>query len=136
MSTQSRREQIEKAAKSYPSEYELIHMNADTPRLSGAEYLIWGFKKGCEWADQFPCLHSWEPDTAMTKMRCEWCGIEADRISEKKRLQAKLDIAVRELEEALIQAVNKLKTDYVATPLDGLAALIRKLKALAGESEK
>lgn len=33
-------------AKSYPSYYELIYMNSDTPRLSGSEYLQHGYKAG------------------------------------------------------------------------------------------
>lgn len=34
----------------YPNVYEIVHMNADTPRLSGAEYLTHGFKAGFDTA--------------------------------------------------------------------------------------
>lgn len=33
-------------AKTYPEYYEIVHMNADTPRLSGSEYLVHGYKAG------------------------------------------------------------------------------------------
>lgn len=39
-------EKIEMAAKDYPREYEIKHMNADTPPMSGEHYLTWGYKKG------------------------------------------------------------------------------------------
>ena len=36
-------------AKDYPFVYEIKYMNADTSRLSGAEYLVHGYKAG--WTD-------------------------------------------------------------------------------------
>lgn len=39
---------IEEKAEKYPAYYELRYMNADTPRLSGSEYLIDGYKAGAE----------------------------------------------------------------------------------------
>ena len=50
----TRKKQIEEAASLYPKEYELKHMNADTPRMSGEHYLSFGFRKGAEWADLNP----------------------------------------------------------------------------------
>lgn len=81
----TRDEQIEKAANAI---YEPLH-----PAWSGTENQA--FQSGAEWADLNPCHHSWEPNTTMTVMRCEWCGIEADKTSEKNQLRAKLDIAVK-----------------------------------------
>ena len=40
------RDHLDELAKEYTRTYEIIHMNADTPRLSGREYLEHGFKAG------------------------------------------------------------------------------------------
>jgi len=54
---------------------------------------------------------------------------------ETNRANARLIAAAPDLLEALVQAVEQLEADYVPTPLDGTAALIRKLRAAITKAE-
>ena len=74
------------------------------------------FMNGAEWADRNPCQHSWEPDTAMTMMHCEWCGIEADKTSEKNQLRAELEHTKIMLQAARFGLLKRIIDELRATP--------------------
>lgn len=58
--TPEAKKQLEEMANSYPAYYEMRFMNADTPRLSGAEYLVHGYKAGAQAAWDLAVKHERE----------------------------------------------------------------------------
>jgi hypothetical protein len=67
---------------------------------------------------------------ALTGKQVEWC-----RCSEDCPIHHAPVTINSEMLEALKQAVGQLERDYAPTPLDGHAALIRKLRATVAKAE-
>ncbi len=64
----------DEAAENYPATYELMYMNADTPRLSGSEYLVHGFKSGSDWGRAYERNASAVPREEWENEAKAWAG--------------------------------------------------------------